>query len=162
MTRWVWRALAAVCVWAAALGFVVLTERELHPLELAAASTAVLTVLWLCLDAYQHAGEAQWSLYRAAAPERTFDPRFSRLSQQLDEDTDRQSASTALHASLVAVADRLLLDRYDVDRGREPAAARRILGDRAWSYLDTGPGPGADTVVFTPLLFDVLDRLESL
>lgn len=160
MMPWVKRGLVALCAWAGTFGFAVLTDRHPHPVALAAATTAVLTVGWLCADAYQHAENADWSLYRAPAPERTFDPRFSRLSQELDEDTDREAASIALHADLTAVADRILLDKYDVDRQSQPAVARDILGDRVWAYVDVPPSN--DRVVFTPLLFDVLDRLESL
>lgn len=129
-------------------------------MALAAATAAVFTVGWLCADAYQHAEKPEWTLYHGPATERTFDPRFSRLSQQLDENTDRAAASTALHADLTAVADRVLRDKYDVDRHLQPAVARDILGDRVWTYV--GDAPVNDRVVFTPLLFDVLDRLESL
>ena len=108
----------------------------------------------------QGAEPAQWSLYRAPAPARTFDPRFSRLAQELDEASDRRSASLAVHTSLSAVADRILFDRYDVDRARDPDAAREILGEQAWTYLDTTPRN--EKMVFSPQLFDVLDRLESL
>lgn len=94
------------------------------------------------------------------SPARTFDPRFSRLSQQLDEASDRREASVAVHASLIPVADRILFDKYDIDRELHPEAARAILGEDVWSYLHSRPG--SEKVVFSPQLFAVLDRLESL
>ena len=160
MKVWLKRALAVVCVWGAAVGFAVFTERHPHPLPLAAAVAAILTVVWLCVDAYQDAESPPWSLYRSPTPARTFDPRFSRLSQQLDEAADRREASVAVHASLAAVADRILLDKYDVDRERDPEAAHEILGEDVWSYLSTAAG--SEKVVFSPRLFAVLDRLETL
>jgi len=160
MKVWLQRAAVGICVWLAAIAFAIFTERHPHPLALAAAVAAVLTVVWLCVDAFQTTEAPQWSLYRAPAPPRTFDPRFSRLSQELNEATDRRAASVALHTSLSAVADRILLDKYAVDLEREPAAAREILGEQAWSYLEARPS--SEKVVFSPQVFDVLDRLESL
>jgi hypothetical protein len=160
MRRWVKRVAIAVCFWIGTMGFAVFTDRHPHPFALAAATAALFTVGWLCTDAFEDAETPQWTLYRVASPERTFDPRFSRLSQELDEATDRKAASRALHASLNAVAGHILLAKYDVDLGRQPEEARSILGERAWSYLDATPGD--DRVVFTPLVSDVLDRLESL
>jgi hypothetical protein len=160
MRRWLKRALAAVCVWLAAIGFALFTERHPHPFALGAAVVATLTVGWLCVDAFQGAETPQWSLYRAPAPARTFDPRFSRLSQELDEATDRQAASLAVHGSLSAVADRILLDKYGVDLEHDPDTAREILGDQVWSYFEATPD--GDKIVFSPQLFAVLDRLESL
>ncbi len=127
---------------------------------LAAAVAAILTVVWLCVDAYQDAEPPQWSLYRSPSPARTFDPRFSRLSQELDEASDRREASRGGAYESVPVADRILFDKYDVDRELHPEAARAILGEDVWSYLHSRPG--SEKVVFSPQLFAVLDRLESL
>lgn len=160
MSRWVWRIVTAVGLWGAAIGYGELTDRTPHLLPLAAAVAAILAVVWLCTDALEVSEPPQWTLYRSATPERTFDPRFSRLSQELAEASDRRSASIAVHRSLTAIADRMLRDRYDVDRAENPSAARDILGEPAASYLDTVPG--TEKLVFSPLLFDVLDRLESL
>ena len=157
---WVRRAAAAVAIWGLTLAFAVFTDRSPHVIAVAAATLAVLTIVWLCTDAFEYEHVAEWILYRAPAAGRTFDPRFSRLSQQLDEDQDRQATAVALHASLTSIADRLLSDKHGVDRLAEPAAAREILGPQAWSYLDSGPEPSAD--IFTPQLFDTLDTLESL
>ncbi len=160
MRRWLKRVVAAFAVWAFILGFAVFTERDPHPIPLAAAVAAGLAVVWLCTDIHQGEETPEWSLYHAPAPARTFDPRFSRLSQELNEASDRRSASRAVHTSLSKVADRILLDRYDIDRASNPVEARAILGERAWSYLTTKPGD--EKVVFSAELFDVLDRLESL
>jgi hypothetical protein len=160
MKRWLLRGLVAIVVWGATIGFAVFTEHHPHPIALGGAVAATLTVVWLVTDAFVSAEPAQWSLYRAPAPARTFDPRFSRLAQELDEASDRRSASLAVHTSLSAVADRILLDRYDVDRVNDPDASREILGEQVWTYL--GTNPRNEKVVFTPALFDVLDRLESL
>jgi G3E family GTPase len=59
-----------------------------------------------------------------------------------------------------AVADRLLLDKYDVSRQWDPDAAREILGEQVTSYL--AAKPGSERAVFSPELSAVLDRLESL
>lgn len=160
MRRWVWRIVTAFGVWAAVIGYGELTDRRPHLLALAGAVAAILTVVWLCVDALELSDPPQWTLYRSPTPERTFDPRFSRLSQELAEAADRRSASIAVHRSLSAVADRILRDKYDVDRARDPSAARDILGEPAASYLEAAPG--TEKAVFSPLLFDVLDRLESL
>jgi len=160
MKRWVLRGVAGVCLWGAVIGYAELTDRRPHLLALAGAVAALLTVVWLCADAFELADPPQWSLYRSPSPERTFDPRFSRLSQELAEASDRRAASVALHNSLAAVADRILLDKYDVDHAHQPEAAREILGEPATSYLEAEPG--IEKVVFSRLLSDVLDRLESL
>jgi hypothetical protein len=157
---WVRRAAAAVGVWGLTLAFAVFTDRSPHVLAVAAATLAVLTIVWLCTDVFEYEHVGEWILYRAPAAGRTFDPRFSRLSQQLDEDRDRDATAVALHASLTSIADRLLLDKHGVDRLAQPAAARDILGPQASSYLDRGPLSGVD--IFTPQLFDTLDTLESL
>jgi hypothetical protein len=159
---WVRRAFAALGVWVLTVAFFMFTDRGPHPVAIGAATTATVTIVWLCTDAFDEGGTAEWTLYRAPAPDRTFDPRFSRLSQQLDGDPDRQAAAQTLHASLNAVADRILVDKYDVDRARQPAAAREILGPRAWTYLETTPAAGSGPRGFPPQLFDTLDTLESL
>ncbi len=158
--RWLLRGLVAVAVWAGVTGFAELTDRRPHLLALAGAVAAVVAVGWLCTDTLGLADAADWSLYRSPSPDRSFDPRFSRLSQELAEATDRRTASAVLHASLVAVADQILFDRYDVDRARQPVEAKDILGERATAYL--AAGPGAETDVSSPRVSHVLDRLESL
>jgi hypothetical protein len=160
MKLWLKRTAAVVVVWAVTLGFALFIDRHPQPIALAAGVAAVLSVVWLCVDAYQDPGPADWSLYRAPAPARTFDPRFSRLSQQLNEADDRQEASVAVRTSLSAVADRLLLDKYEVDRHRDPESAARILGDQVWRYLTSDAD--ADQVTFSPQLFAVLDTMEAL
>ena len=65
-----------------------------------------------------------------------------------------------MHVSVERVADRILLDKYGVDRAAEPATASQILGNQATAFL--AADPAADKNVFTPQLSDVLTRLESL
>ena len=161
MSRWVWRIVTAVGLWGAAIGYGELTDRTPHLLPLAAAVAAILAVVWLCTDALEVSEPPQWTLYRSAAPERTFDPRFSRLSQELAEASDRRSASIAVHRSLTAIADRMLRDRYDVDRRREPDRQPATYSVSPRRRTSTAV-PGTEKLVFSPLLFDVLDRLESL
>jgi hypothetical protein len=160
MRRWLARMVIAGCVWAAVIGYAELTDRRPHLLALAGAVVALMTLVWLVADVLGLADPVEWSLYRAPSPDRTFDPRFSRLSQELAEASDRHAASVALHASLSAVADRILLDTYDVDRAADPSRARDILGDDTVWYLEAEPG--AEKVVFSARVSAVLDRLESL
>ncbi len=154
------RILLAVVVWLALLGFGSIDDRKLYPVALAAAVAAALAVVWLCQDAYIVAEPPQWALYHSPAPSRTFDPRFSRLSQELADASDRQAAALAVYTSVAGVADRILRDTYVVDRALDPAAADRILGESISSYLAAGPSRAKN--VFSPQLFDVLTRLESL
>jgi hypothetical protein len=160
MKRWAARGVVAVAVWALLVGYVRLDDRQPHPLGLATAVVAVLAVVWLCSDAYAVAVPPQWQLYYSRSPARTFDPRFSRLSQELAEASNRQAAATAVHTSLADVADRILLDTYGVDRARDPDGARAILGEATTAYLAADPTRQKD--VFSRQLLDVLTRLESL
>jgi hypothetical protein len=160
LRRWIVRAVVAGCVFGAVLAFALLTDRSPDAWVVAGSVVAVLAVVWLGMDTIELADPPDWSLYRSASPARTFDPRFSRLSQELAEAADRQGASLALHQSLADVADTILLEKYDVDRARAPAAADEILGEPVTAYLASEPG--TERVVFSPALFDVLDRLESL
>lgn len=160
MRLWALRAAAAVVVWGVVVAFAYFIERPPHLVVDAAAVGALLTVVWLVADASDLAEKPDWSLYHSPSPDRTFDPRFSRLSQELADASDRRAASTALHDSLDAVADRILLDKYDIDRTRDPEAARTILGEDVSTYL--AKVPGSEKTVFSPELSAVLDRLESL
>ncbi len=160
MRRWLFRGVVAAAVWAALLGYAALDDRQPHPVGLAAAVTAVLAVVWLCTDAYEVAEPPQWALYQSISPDRTFDPRFSRLSQEIAEASDRKAASRAVHQSLSQVADKILLERYGVNRGVDPDAAREVLGGPTSAFL--GVDPEDDARVFSPALSDVLTRLESL
>ncbi|MDX6298189.1 MAG: hypothetical protein QOI51_2046 [Nocardioidaceae bacterium] len=160
MKRWAQRGVAALAVWAALLGYAELDNRRPHPVGLAAAVLAILAVVWLCTDAYEVAQPPQWALYHSRPPTRSFDPRFSRLSQQLAEATDRHAAAVAVHTSVSQAAEGILLDKYGVDSARDPEQARQILGDLAADFV--AAGPAEDRFVFSPELFDVLDRLESL
>jgi hypothetical protein len=160
MSRWLARAVTAVAVWGLLLGYARLDDRQPHPVGLAAAVVSVLAVVWLCADAYEVARPPEWELYHSRAPARSFDPRFSRLSQELAESSSREAVALAVQTSVGAVADRILLDMYGVDRGRDPEAARRILGDQTADYLVRDPRRDKD--VFTPQLSAVLTRLESL
>lgn len=160
MKRWFYRALLAVGVWGVALGYAALTDRTANYVPLAAAIAAVLTVIWLCADAYSLSESPHWMLYRAPPARRSFDPRFSRLSQELTDAADRQAASLALHTNLTAVAEQILLDRYGIDSELSPDRARDLLGADVDDYLRAQPGNAK--VVFSPTVFTVLDRLESL
>lgn len=160
MKRWVWRALFAAFTFGVALGFAALTDRTANYVPLAAAIVAVLTVIWLCVDAYGLSEPPRWLLYRSPPVQRSFDPRFSRLSQELTDFADRRAASRALHTSLTAVADQILLDRYGVDRDQAPERAHQLLGDEVDDYLRSPPG--ATKSVFSSTVYHVLDRLESL
>lgn len=158
--RWLVRAVAALVLWACALAFAALTDRGVYPVALAAGVLALLAVVWLAQDTIGLAETPPWSLYSSAAARRTFDPRFSRLSQDLAEAADRRSASLALHASLDLIADQILLEEYDVDRERDPERAREILGEQVTAYLASAPG--SERQLFSPELDRVLDRLEML
>lgn len=154
------RVVAAVALWGLLIGYAKLDDRQPHAVGLAAAVGAVLAAVWLCVDAYEVADPPQWTLYHSRPVSRSFDPRFSRLSQELAEASNRQAASFAVHVSVERVADRILLDKYGVDRAAEPATASQILGNQATAFL--AADPAADKNVFTPQLSDVLTRLESL
>ncbi|MEJ7630247.1 MAG: hypothetical protein WKF54_11705 [Nocardioidaceae bacterium] len=160
MSGWRARAGAAILVWGLVVGFAYFIERPPHLVVDGAAVCAVLTVVWLLTDTIELAEPPDWSLYHSSSPDRTFDPRFSRLSQELSDASDRRAASVAVHDSLDAVADRILLDKYDVDRSRDSQAARTILGEQVFAYLEAPPG--SEKMLFSPALSDVLDRLESL
>jgi len=158
--RWGGRALAAAVVWGLLVGYAALSERSVRPVALAAAVAAVLAVGWLCTDTFLVDQPPRWQLYRPSNAWRTYDPRFARLSQEIAEAPDRRAAAAAVHASLMTIADGLLLDKYGVDRAGDPEAARRILGESLTSYLRAGPGKDRD--IFSPRVSAALDRLESL
>lgn len=160
MRLWAPRAAAVVLIWVLVVAFAYFIERPPHLVVDAAAVGALLTVGWLLADATGRAEPPDWSLYHSSSPDRTFDPRFSRLSQELADASNRRAASLVVHDSLDAVADRILLDKYDIDRARDPDAARTILGEQVSAYLCQVPG--SEKTVFSPELSAVLDRLESL
>lgn len=160
MRRWAVRGLTAVGLWALILGYAALSERSVTLLELAAAVVAVLAVGWMCGDAFVVESAPKWQMYRASTAWRTFDPRFARLSQQIADASDARAASTAVHVNLDGIAERLLREKYGVDRAGDPEAARRILGDDLTSYL--AEEAGRDKDVASPRVSAALDRLESL
>lgn len=137
-----------------------LDNRDPHYLGLAAAVLAGLAVIWLCVDAYSVSLPPQWELYFSRSPGRSFDPRFSRLSQELAEASNRQTASIALHDSIEKIADEILRTKYGVERRTDPEGAQRVLGPEVSAYLAVDPNRERD--VFSQRLFDVLTRLESL
>ncbi|MGI8701191.1 MAG: hypothetical protein ACR2JU_08295 [Nocardioidaceae bacterium] len=160
MRRWLPRALTAAAVWGLALAYALISDRAVYPAALAAAVVATLAVCWLWADTSFLSQPPRWQLYRSSTAWRTYDPRFVRLAQEVAETADQREAAAAVHDHLVKVADRLLLDTYDVDRAADPAAARRVLGEPLASYLDDGPGRDRD--VMSPRVSAALDRLESL
>src|SRR5581483_2553654 len=99
MMRWLARLAVAAALWGALCLWANLDDRNPYYLGLAAAVLASLTVVWLCVDAYSVALPPQWEIHYSHSPGRTFDPRFSRLSQELAEAANRQAAATALHES---------------------------------------------------------------
>jgi hypothetical protein len=160
MMRWGSRVVTACFVWVVLVGYGWLAERETHYLALTAAVAAVMTVVWLCTDAYAVALPPEWHLYYTRSPARSFDPRFSRLSQELAEASDRRAAALAVHSSVEKVADVILVDKYGIDRAADPQAAGLVLGEETMDYLAANPERERD--VFSDRLFHVLERLESL
>ncbi len=160
MRPWGGRVLVAALAWGLLLGYAALSERPARPVALGTAVVAVLAIGWLIADTFLLDPPPRWELYRPSNAWRTHDPRFARLSQQVAEATDQRTACAAIHASLVGVADRLLLDKYGIERSTDPAAARRVLGEPLTSYLNTGPGREADPS--SPRVLAALDRLEAL
>jgi len=160
MMRWLARLAVAAALWGALCLWANLDDRNPYYLGLAAAVLASLTVVWLCVDAYSVALPPQWEIHYSHSPGRTFDPRFSRLSQELAEAANRQAAATALHESIESLADGLLRDKYGIERGTDPEEAQRVLGPEVTAYLATEPRREREP--FSPRLFDVLTRLESL
>jgi hypothetical protein len=158
--HWISRVTVATVVWALLVGWALLDNRQPHYLGVAAAVAACFTVGWLCADAYTLALPPQWEMYYSRSVGRTFDPRFSRLSQELAEARSREAAAVAVHANVARVADRILLDKYGVERGAEPDRAAQVLGAEITGYLAVDPRRERD--VFSDRLFDVLARLESL
>lgn len=160
MRRWAGRVVAAVVIWLIVVGYAMLLGRTPHVLALATAVAAVLAVVWLCMDALAVTTPPEWGLYLPVSATRTFDPRFSRLSQLLADAADRRSASKAVHTSVADVADTLLRDKYGVDLAGDPDAARTVLGEEVWAYLAVDPAKEKD--VFSERLLGVLARLEAL
>jgi hypothetical protein len=158
--RWAGRAAGAAALWLLVLGYAYLDDRTPHVVGLAAAVTAILAVVWLSVDAFEDTRPTYWRIHATRIPTRTFDPRFSRLSQMLAEASDRRAAAEAVHSSIAAVTDALLRDKFRIDRHDDPAAARALLGDEVWVYLNDGHGN--DKNVFSERLLGVLARLESL
>lgn len=160
MRRWAGRVALAVVIWLVVVGYAKLLGRTPHVLALATAVAAVLAVVWLWMDALAVTRPPEWGLYLPRTPTRTFDPRFSRLSQMLADAPDRRSASEAVHTSVADVADTLLRDKYGVDLAADPEAARTVLGDEVWAYLAVDAAKEKD--VFSERLLGVLARLEGL
>ena len=157
---WLLRVLGAASVWGLIVAWAVLDDRDPHYIGLAAAVGAAFAVIWLWVDACSFALPPQWYVYNRRPIARSFDPRFSRLSQELAEAASRQEAAVAVHLNVAKVADQILVDKYGVVRSRDVEEAARILGPETSAYLVANPNRERD--VFSPQLFDVLARLESL
>lgn len=160
MSRWLPRGLIPAVVFAMVWLYAAGSGRSVYPVSIAAAAAAGASVCWLWVDTCYLDEAPRWRLYRSATAWRTYDPRFARLAQEVAESSNQKAAVAAIHAHLVRVADRLLLDTYAVDRAADPAGARQVLGEPLATYLDAGPA--RERQVVTPRVLAALDRLESL
>jgi hypothetical protein len=158
--HWLNRIAVGLAVWGFLVWWARLDDRHPHYLGIGAAVAAAFTIIWLCADAYSVAIPPQWEMYYSRSVGRTFDPRFSRLSQELAEADSREAAAIAVHNNVARVADQILVDKYGIDRSADPDRAAQVLGPEITGYLASDARRERD--VFSDRLFDVLARLESL
>lgn len=158
---WTQRLLAAIGSFGALWAYGWLSDRQPNAVLLGFAVVALAGLAWLARDTVESDIGVQWRITPQYAPSlRGFDPRFSRLAQDLSESTDRQAVAFEVHAVLGRVADDILLSKYGVDPGADPARAREILGDPLADYLASQPRyhrRGYDRHIGR-----LLERLESL
>lgn len=155
------RLVGAGVVIAVLVGFSFLGERTFVPALLVLGVLAAAAVYILVADEAAEMLTVRWTMPpRFASAGHTFDPRFTRLAQQLSESADRAGVAVEVHRSLAAIADDLLASRYGVDRARDPAAARAVLGDSLSDYLDRPPSYPRNG--FGRKVSALLTRLEEL
>lgn len=158
---WTQRVLAVAGAFAALWAYAWLSDRQPSVLLLGFAVLALAVPVWLARDTVSSATAVQWRISQRYAPSlRGFDPRFSRLAQDLAESTDRAAVAVEVHAVLSRIADDILRSTYGVDPDREPETARRILGPLVADYLNSPPRyprHGYDRQIGR-----LLERLESL
>lgn len=158
---WTHRLLATAGAFGVLWAYAWLSDRSPEPALLAFAVVALAGVVWLALDTIDQGVAVQWRISPRYAPSRRgFDPRFSRLSQDLSESTDRQAVAFEVHAVLGRVADDLLRSKYNVDPTADPEHAREILGEPLADYLANRPQYPRRG--FDRQIGRLLERLESL
>lgn len=161
MKFWARRVAILLVVWGILVGHSFLAERHAHLLLLLAAVFVVAVAIWVTTDVFGLLSPIDWRPpHRFRWRYGGFDARFSRLSQQLTESSDRQAVAQEVHASLSRVAEDILRSKYGVNPATEPQAAAEILGPDLTDYLNTPPRYRRGR--FLQHITDLLDRLETL
>lgn len=138
--RWWPRLGFALGAWLLAWGYAALRGSSTQPVLLALAVVTAVALGGVVVDAGAAVSGADWVPSHRAKPRQWgLDPRFSRLARSLSEGTDPQLVAEQVHESISTAVDGLLVSRHGIDRHRDPAAARAVLGDAVTGYLERPP-----------------------
>ena len=149
-----------IVTWAGSWLFAAGLGSKTQPVLLLATVAALVLAIGTVVEVNTPTEEVDWTPpHRSGVRSHGIDPRFSRLSRNFTDGTDGHRLAAHIHTTLTGVVDRRLAAAYGVDRQRDPARARSILGDQLADYLDQPPRHRRGMVDATSA---IVTRIEGL